>query len=75
MNALGQPDPLGLREIVVGTGGRNHYDFGTILPTSEVRDDTSYGVLKLTLHAGGYDWQFIPAQGGSFIDSGSDKCH
>lgn len=75
MNAKGQADPLGLREFVVGTGGRSHYEFGTIVANSEVRDDTSFGVLKLTLRPTGYDWQFIPAAGSTFTDSGSTDCH
>ncbi len=75
MNATGQADPLGLREFVVGTGGRNHYSFGTILPNSQVHDDTSFGVLKLTLHPGSYDWQFVPATGNTFTDNGSGTCH
>jgi hypothetical protein len=75
MNAAGEADPLGLREFVVGTGGASHYGFGTILPASEVRDDTSYGVLKLVLRSTGYDWEFIPVAGSTFTDSGSAECH
>jgi len=75
INAAGQTDPAGLREFVVGTGGRDLYNFGTILPNSEVRDDTSFGVLKLTLRPSGYDWQFVPAAGSTFTDSGSTECH
>jgi len=75
MNPAGQADPLGLREFVVGTGGRDLYNFGTILPNSEVHDDTSFGVLKLTLRPTGYDWQFVPAAGSTFTDSGSADCH
>lgn len=71
----GVADPAGLREIVVGTGGAALYnDFGTPLPTSQVRDGTHFGVLKLTLHAGSYDWAFI-ATGGSTRDSGTTGCH
>jgi hypothetical protein len=43
-----------------------------------VRDNTTYGVLKLTLRDGGYDWQFIPdtqAGNGKFTDSGTGTCH
>ncbi|RPJ27481.1 MAG: DNRLRE domain-containing protein [Chloroflexi bacterium] len=75
MNAAGEIDPLGLREFVVGMGGRDHYDFGTILPASEVQDNTSYGVLKLVLRPTGYDWEFVPAAGSTFTDSGSADCH
>jgi len=75
MDASGQPDPLGLREFVVGTGGRGLYDFGTALATSEVRDSTTYGVLKMTLRTTGYDWEFVPVAGSTFTDSGSTDCH
>lgn len=75
MNAVGEPDPQGLREFVIGTGGRDFYGFGKILPTSEAQNDTSYGVLKLILHPTGYDWQFIPVAGSTFTDSGSGECH
>jgi hypothetical protein len=65
----------GIREFVVGTGGASHYGFGTIKANSEVRNNTTNGVLKLTLRAGGYDWQFVPAGGATFTDSGSGACH
>jgi hypothetical protein len=65
----------GIREFVVGTGGKNHRPFGAAKPNSEVRDATAFGVLKLTLKPEGYDWQFIPEAGKSFTDSGSGTCH
>jgi hypothetical protein len=73
-NPSGVADPKGIREFVVGTGGVSHYTFGAPVANSEVRDNTSFGVLKLTLHSGGYDWQFVPAAGSSFTDSGSGSC-
>lgn len=75
MNAEGAVSSPGLREIVVGTGGRDLYDFSSPLPASEVRNGTAYGVLKVTLHADGYDWEFIPIPGSTFTDSGSTSCH
>ena len=72
----GVADPQrGIREFVVGTGGKNHRPFGAPRPNSELRDATAFGVLKLTLRPGAYDWQFIPETGKSFTDSGSGKCH
>jgi hypothetical protein len=65
----------GIREFVVGTGGKNHRPFGAPEATTEVRDTTAFGVLKLTLRTTGYDWKFIPEAGKSFTDSGSDNCH
>jgi hypothetical protein len=73
-NAVADP-ARGLREFVVGTGGAGLYSFGTPLPNSEVRDNTSHGVLKLTLSNGSYTWQYIPVAGNSFTDSGSGTCH
>jgi hypothetical protein len=64
----------GIRSFVVGTGGRSHYRFTKApLAETEVRDDTSFGVLELTLHASSYDWRFVAATGG-FADSGSGAC-
>jgi calcineurin-like phosphoesterase family protein len=72
----GKADPArGIRQFVVGTGGKSHYGFGRPLPNSEARDNTSYGVLKLTLNRGSYSWAFIPSAGQSFTDSGSGTCH
>jgi hypothetical protein len=31
-------------------------------------------VLKLTLRAGGYDWEFVPVAGKTFTDRGSGVC-
>jgi hypothetical protein len=75
MNAEGAAVSSGLREIVVGTGGRDLYEFGSPLPASEVRNDSTLGVLKLTLRADGYDWEFIPVAGATFTDRGSGICH
>jgi acid phosphatase type 7 len=65
----------GIREFVVGTGGGSHYAFGNIKPNSQVRNATTYGVLKLTLHPGSYEWKFVPEAGKSFTDSGTTSCH
>ena len=69
-------DPArGIRQFTVGTGGRSHYTFGSIQPNSQVREGNTYGVLKLTLRATGYDWQFVPVAGATFTDSGTGSCH
>jgi hypothetical protein len=77
--ALQNPDGLadpgrGIREFVVGMGGRSHSSFGSTAPNSQVRNNTTYGVLKLTLHPTSYDWQFVPVAGQTFTDSGSAPC-
>jgi hypothetical protein len=59
----------GIREFVVGTGGGSLRDFVTVRPHSRVRNSTTFGVLKLTLHPGSYDWRFVPQSGKTFSDS------
>ena len=73
----GHADPKnGIREIVVGTGGRSNDPLGFAIPNSQVRNATSFGVLKLTLWPGKYSWEFIPVDAkNGFHDSGSDTCH
>ena len=72
----GNADPKrGIREFVVGTGGKNHREFGIHKSNSEVRNNHAFGVLKVTLKTTGYDWKFIPEAGKTFTDSGSGSCH
>jgi hypothetical protein len=69
-------DAHGIRELVVGTGGENHMTFhATPAANSEVRDNTSFGFLELTLSNGAYTWSFLPDPPGGFSDSGTGTCH
>ncbi len=72
--ATGAADPHGIVEFVVGTGGHSHYPFGTPDPNSLVRNGDTFGVLKLTLHAASYDWEFVPEAGKTFTDTGTANC-
>jgi hypothetical protein len=75
MNAEGERDDGGMRLIVAGTGGGNLREFANDpLPTTEERNDNTWGVLKLTLRPTEYDWEFLPVQGRTFTDSGSGSC-
>lgn len=65
----------GIRQFVVGTGGRSLYPFGVPVAGSEVRSAAAFGVLQLTLRDENYDWRFLPVAGSKFTDSGSDACH
>ena len=72
----GSPDPVtGIREFIVGSGGESGGDLTNIFPTSEVREGRTFGVLKLTLFASSYDWEFIPVAGETFTDTGTGVCH
>jgi hypothetical protein len=65
----------GVREFVVGTGGKNHQATRSIQPNSEVRNSDTFGVLQLTLRPNGYLWSFVPEAGATFTDSGANACH
>jgi len=65
----------GVRQFVVGTGGRSHYRFGDPLPGSQARSSTTFGVLALRLADRSYDWRFVPASRSGFSDAGSGACH
>jgi hypothetical protein len=64
----------GVRQFIVGTGGRNVYGFGAIEPNSEVRGASTFGVLQMALHRSSYDWRFVPIPGESFTDRGTSRC-
>jgi hypothetical protein len=50
------------------------YAVGATRPNSEVHGG-DWGVLKLTLLADRYEWEFVPVVGASFQDSGVSACH
>jgi hypothetical protein len=64
----------GIREFVVGTGGKGLRGFPSVAPNSEVRDASSFGVLELVLGSDAYAWRFR-ATDRSVTDSGSTRCH
>ncbi|MBI3288563.1 MAG: metallophosphoesterase [Elusimicrobia bacterium] len=74
----------GIREFIVGTGGKNliieskkkrDNPFPNVRKNSEVRNPDTYGVIKFTLKPDSYAWQFVPAEGKTFADSGEAACH
>lgn len=75
--ALLKPDgtlsATGIREFVVGTGGKSHYAGGSTNSRSEVRDTSDFGALFLTLGDGSYTWQF-KTEDGVVKDSGTEAC-
>ena len=64
----------GIRQFVVGTGGRSFHSWGTIQPGSEARQNNTFGVLKMTLRPDSYDWTFVPEAGKTYTDTGSTPC-
>ncbi|MDE2427338.1 MAG: metallophosphoesterase, partial [Burkholderiales bacterium] len=76
MNASGDKDEKnGIRNFVVGTGGAKLTPMFLPKDTTEIRDNSTNGVLKLSLHEKSYDWEFLPVPGQQFTDKGSASCH
>jgi hypothetical protein len=64
----------GVREFVVGTGGKSQYAIPREAPHSEAHRTDTFGVLKLTLYPSRYRWEFLSTDG-SFHDEGEASCH
>ena len=76
LNAAGKQDPKrGLREFVVGTGGRPHYPVVAHVAGIQKAVTNHWGVLRLQLSAKGYRWQFLATPTGTTLDSGAGNCH
>jgi acid phosphatase type 7 len=77
MTPTGVASANGVRQFIVGTGGTSQTALATPPPPNfQVRNTGTFGVLKLTLHASSYDFQFLPEAGKAFTDSGTDQaCH
>jgi len=66
---------FGIREIVAGAGGGGLFSAHAPVANSEVLNDNTNGVLKVTLHSNSYTWKFLPIPGKTFTDEGSTHCH
>jgi acid phosphatase type 7 len=66
----GSASPRGIRQFIVGTGGRNLYALRARPdPNLQAGDDRHFGVLRLTLGERSYSWEFV-ATGGAVLDRG-----
>jgi len=75
MDAAGNRDgAAGVRQLVVGTGGKNHQQNRAAQPNSEVRNVTDFGVLEVQLRPTAYRWEFV-AEGSRVLDAGANSCH
>lgn len=74
-DADGRRDDLrGVRQFVVGTGGSSLRPTRWVRPHSESHASSTLGVLRLVLKDAGYEWEFLPVQGGRFTDRGAARC-
>ncbi|SDY04635.1 Calcineurin-like phosphoesterase [Amycolatopsis xylanica] len=69
-------DANGVRELLIGTGGRGFYDYDkSSAGTQEAGNASTFGVAKLTLTATNYRHDFVPVAGRTYTDTVSGKCH
>jgi acid phosphatase type 7 len=73
MDESGRATPDGLRQFTVGTGGAQLTSFPRMNVNSEARASV-WGVLKVTLRADSYEWEFLAVPPEGFRDSGSGTC-
>lgn len=71
----GKVDPdTGIREFVVGTGGKSLREFYSFNPSSLAKNSESYGILLLKLHPNSYEWKFASVDG-NYTETGRRFCH
>ena len=73
-NAEGNGDNSGIKEFVVGTGGRSLYDRKTTQKTTEFFSNKDYGVLELDLEPAKYTYKFVNLDK-KILDTGSANCN
>ena len=74
----GTPDPdHGMRDSSWERAGDIHGRIGKPVRGSEMRNNDSFGVLRLTLNPTSYDWAFVNdgTPGATNTDAGSSTCH
>ena len=71
----GFDEQRGVRQFVVGTGGKSLGRRVWFAPNSQLRRSDTAGVLELTLHPGEFSWRFLRARTGRVADSGARECH
>ena len=76
LDPAGRPDPKGLLQFIVGTGGKEITPIRKELPASDKILDggNAFGILVMALRPGGYEWRFLRTDG-TAGDSGSADCH
>lgn len=71
----GAPDPGGITQFTVGTGGRSLFSFpGDPHPGSAARAAGHFGILRLRLLPNAFRWIFI-ATTGQILDAGVQPCN
>ena len=65
----------GIRQFVVGTGGRNLTAFRKSVDAGSQIRLQKFGILDLELAPRSYTWRFLAVPNGAVLDSGTTACH
>ncbi len=65
----------GMRQFVIGNGGADLTPFRATKPNSLAQDNSTHGVLRMSLDATGYQWAFLPVDGSAPRDIGAARCN
>jgi hypothetical protein len=65
----------GIRQFVVGTGGKSLYGLEEEDPNLQVADATHFGVLRLFLGERSYSWSFVGIDGSILDHGGPTRCN
>jgi len=65
----------GVRQFVVGTGGRNLTEFRKKIHAGSQVRILKFGVLDLQLNPTSYTWRFRAVPNGAVVDGGTSACH
>jgi hypothetical protein len=80
----GAPNPAGFAQFIVGTGGRSLDAMHTPIAGNPVAAQfggqgnavpDSWGVIKFTLNANSYKWEWVGTNPSAFSDSGEQTCN
>lgn len=76
-----QVDPSGMVQIIAATGGQNNFPKDANPAAASVMaaiganpSPAVFGPVSMTLRDGDYDFEFVPAEGVTFSDSGQAAC-
>lgn len=76
----GTPHPAGVRQFVIGTGGKDRRFADPTPATTRIGSEkqllnaSGFGVMELSLHADRYEFRFVH-ESGSVLDKGGGSCH
>jgi hypothetical protein len=67
--------PTGIVQFTVGTGGHSLDPIHRVEPNSRIRQNHTFGILRLRLGHGRFRWKYLASPSGTIVDRGVRRCH